>query len=157
MHWSEVSLMLYWSIPYGILSFPFLVWVRMTFACIIPAMFLSEFELAPNIVITSLFYLNRECRPASGVRHIKYSEHMGSLDSRCVWSVVASCMCHVACVQIGLEVFRSPSVCAVCWLYVRWVWVDSGECERAIIAIICICVLLSAMDACQFRPVMWGP
>ena len=30
----------------------------MTFACIIPAMFLSEFELAPNIVITSLFYLN---------------------------------------------------------------------------------------------------
>ena len=31
----------------------------MTFACIIPAMFLSEFELAPNIVITSLFYLNR--------------------------------------------------------------------------------------------------
>ena len=40
------------------LSFPFLVWVRMTFACIIPAMFLSEFELAPNIGITSLFYLN---------------------------------------------------------------------------------------------------
>ena len=39
-------------------SFPFLVWVRMTFACIIPVMFLSEFELAPNIVITSLFYLN---------------------------------------------------------------------------------------------------
>ena len=30
----------------------------MTFACIIPAMFLSEFELAPNIVITSLFHLN---------------------------------------------------------------------------------------------------
>ena len=55
---TEVSLMLYWSIPYGMLSFPFLVWVRMTFACIIPAMFLSEFELAPNIVITSLFYLN---------------------------------------------------------------------------------------------------
>ena len=40
------------------LSFPFLVWVRMTFACIIPAMFWSEFELVPNIVITSLFYLN---------------------------------------------------------------------------------------------------
>ena len=40
------------------LSFPFLVWVRMTFACIIPAMFLSEFELAPNVIITSLFYLN---------------------------------------------------------------------------------------------------
>ena len=36
------------------LSFPFLVWVRMTFA-IIPVMFLSEFELAPNIVITLLF------------------------------------------------------------------------------------------------------
>ena len=41
-------------------SFPFLVWVRMTFACIIPGMFLSEFELAPNIVITSLFYLNTD-------------------------------------------------------------------------------------------------
>ena len=45
---TEVSLMLYWSIPYDMLSFPFLVWVRMTFACIIPVMFLSEFELAPN-------------------------------------------------------------------------------------------------------------
>ena len=56
---TEVSLMLYWSIPYGMLSFPFLVWVRMTFACIIPAMFLSEFELAPKIVITSLFYLTK--------------------------------------------------------------------------------------------------
>ena len=49
---------MHWSIPYGMLSFPFLGWVRMTFACIIPAMSWSEFELAPNIVITSLFYLN---------------------------------------------------------------------------------------------------
>ena len=52
------------------LSFPFLVWVRMTFACIIPAMFLSEFELAPNIVITSLFYLNRLWAPAFICRHL---------------------------------------------------------------------------------------
>ena len=49
-----------WSIPYGVLSFPFLVWVRRTFTCIIPAIFLSEFELAPNIVITPLFYLNND-------------------------------------------------------------------------------------------------
>ena len=30
----------------------------MTFICIISMMFLSEFELDPNIVITLLFYLN---------------------------------------------------------------------------------------------------
>ena len=40
----------------------------MTFACIIPAMFLSEFELGPNIVITSLFYLNRG-RVGTGLLH----------------------------------------------------------------------------------------
>ena len=34
------------------------MWVRMTFTCIISTMFLSEFELGPNIVITSFFYLN---------------------------------------------------------------------------------------------------
>ena len=52
------------------LSFSFLVWVRMTFACIIPAMFLSEFELAPKIVITSLFYLNRLWALAFICRHL---------------------------------------------------------------------------------------
>ena len=42
----------------------------MTFACIIPAMFLSELELAPNIVITSLFYLNRLWALAFICRHL---------------------------------------------------------------------------------------
>ena len=85
LHWggvlgcTEVSLMLYWSIiPYGVLSFPFLVWVRVTFACIIPAMFLSEFELAPNIVITSLFYLNSNnhgsSRKASFMSHYSVND-----------------------------------------------------------------------------------
>ena len=40
----------------------------MTFACIIPAMFLSEFELAPNIVITSLFHLNTLKVPHASLR-----------------------------------------------------------------------------------------
>ena len=42
----------------------------MTFACIIPAMFSSEFELTPNIVITSHFYLNRLWAPAFICRHL---------------------------------------------------------------------------------------
>ena len=85
---TEVSLMLYWSIPYGVLSFPFLVWVRMTFACIIPAMFLSEFKLAPNIVITSLFLHQH-------VRHLQpNSDHLRHSLSLTPWG------------KLGTQMFR---------------------------------------------------
>ena len=67
---TKVSLMMDLYFSDYLLGFLFVVWAEWPFLCVLASMYMSELEIAPYIIRTLLFHLNRLWAPAFICRHL---------------------------------------------------------------------------------------